>query len=1361
MAELDTDELLDEQSRGWAGGKRPQIESWLQQYPELRQTSDTLLDLIYNEVLCRVEIGEQPGVEEYVLRFPELSDAIRRQFEVHQAMTPDGNQKGSEPQSPPLELRAGRYHTTAFHAAGGLGLVYRATDRELDRVVALKCLKQAASSDSAIGRRFFQEAEITSRLEHPSIVPIHGRGKTDDGRPFYAMRFVEGETLESASRRLHAAALSPQDRNVEFRRLLRAFVGVCEAVAYAHSRQIVHRDLKPSNIMLGPYGESLVLDWGLAQYFQQHEITGQIAETDSNSDEGQSGQTSLETPHGELTVEGHAKGSPAFMSPEQARGDWSQVGPASDVFSLGSTLYYLLIGRVAFAGSTAKEVIEQVQSGGQASPKSVDPTLPAPLNAICQRAMSPAPAERYPSAKALAEDIDRWLADEPVTAWSEPPVVRLRRWAKRHRTLVATSLATLLVALVALSIGSWRLNRFNLRLAEANQRETDLRTRAETGEKEAQAQSALATKRFHEALEANVVLVKDIQEQLSNTPGTRKIRENLIRAAMKRLEQMVASEEQAPDIDQTVAQAHDSLGELYRDMDGDTTKSLEEFRLACQIARECKRKNPDDPATSKLFFSMLMDLVHDETRVGHFDLALAALDEAETQIVPGSEFELVDRAILLSARGFRFQALGDGPNAINAYSASSEFWKQLAETSEGGDASRNHALVLNSLVNVLLEEGRYESALETCAAEQAIWEALLATNPGIMEFENQLANLLQKKGHCLLKMEKQEHAKKSYQTSLELSVKIADRDPENMTFQTNLGNAHAGMAAVFYETGDMPQSNRHLALSREVYEKIVAIDPGNLAAQTNLSRSLQREAINLSVQQRHNEANNKFEESIKVCREILAVAPQRTVSRVDLAGLLGDFGVRRIRNANDLEKGFRTLDESRQEWEILVATDPDNLLWQSRLINAWYLIAKWRDIHSLPECEAAIRSGLEAIARIDPIGQGHPMILDTTGDLRRLSAIQCLNQNRADEGIEILNSEVKKLETTAQDLPAEPFVWNDLMTCQLLLADEYKKREDLSRRISHLTSAAEAGRTGDRLFPHLGRDSTALPDLLEELAEILVQTDPVESLGLFSEAINCFERITPEILATPKYQESLIIKNLKLGDLYVSLLSDAEGALKCYLDALRCCQRIGEDSGPFFSNAQAFKALCHCKVGDLQLTRVEFDAAKSSYEKAEAILTERQSQGIGDIPVGAMALQLVQDREPLLNDLPDCISSLDSVGQLPENARPNAMDVRFWWLLSKQQHADAFATVTAIADSASEDGVAKAGAALLLTFLAEKNPAEAEVYRQRALALLKAAVEEGYFGFEMNAFMVRANPRFKNLADRPEFQALFEENPGK
>jgi serine/threonine protein kinase len=369
---------------------------------------------------------------------------------------------------------------TEYHAAGGLGVVYKARDEELNRTVALKCMKSAGGIDSPAGRRFFLEAEVTSHLEHPGIAPVHGRGNTDDGRPFYAMRFIEGETLQDATRRFHApAAIPSEQRNVELRRLLRSFVGVCETVAYAHSRGIIHRDLKPSNVMVGPFGEVLVMDWGLAKSLSivDRRLATECRDNrqstiDNRQSELDTAPTAPEMPELDLTVYGRAKGSPSFMSPEQASGDWDNVGTASDIYSLGSTLYYVLTGTVPFEGRTGVEVVAKVREGMFTPPREINGDVPRALDAVCRKAMTLDPAGRYASGKSLAEDVERWLADEPVSAWREPWAVRVRRWARRHRTFVTATAAAIAMGFVFLAIQCYRLDQRNTALEQeiANQR---------------------------------------------------------------------------------------------------------------------------------------------------------------------------------------------------------------------------------------------------------------------------------------------------------------------------------------------------------------------------------------------------------------------------------------------------------------------------------------------------------------------------------------------------------------------------------------------------------------------------------------------------------------------------------------------------------------------------------------------------------------------------------------------------------------------------------------------------------------------------------------------------------------------------
>jgi serine/threonine protein kinase/tetratricopeptide (TPR) repeat protein len=331
-----------------------------------------------------------------------------------------------------------RFRVLRPHARGGLGAVFVALDTELHREVALKQILESHADDETSRARFLLEAEITGGLEHPGIVPVYGLGTYGDGRPYYAMRFIRGDSLKEAIDRLHAAAALKSDpgrRSLELRKLLHRFTDVCNAIEYAHSRGVLHRDLKPGNIIVGKHGETLVVDWGLAK------ATGRI---DHGVDPGERVLVPSSASGSAETLPGSALGTPAYMSPEQAEGDLEHLSPRSDVYSLGATLYYLLTGRPPVEGDIG-EVIRAVQRGEFPPPRQLDPTIDRALEAVCLKAMALKPSERYGTPKVLADDIERWMADEPVTAWREPVTRRARRWARRNRTAM-TAVAVALVA---------------------------------------------------------------------------------------------------------------------------------------------------------------------------------------------------------------------------------------------------------------------------------------------------------------------------------------------------------------------------------------------------------------------------------------------------------------------------------------------------------------------------------------------------------------------------------------------------------------------------------------------------------------------------------------------------------------------------------------------------------------------------------------------------------------------------------------------------------------------------------------------------------------------------------------------------
>jgi WD40 repeat protein/serine/threonine protein kinase len=461
-------------------------------------TEDRLAELLCRWEATRVE-GQVLTPEELCRDCPELLDPLRRHiaqmqrfeqhFGVEETRSPSqiepGACSGLEESLPATLAQPGtRFREQHLHARGGLGEVYLADDRELKRPVALKRIRAHLAGHPDSQRRFRLEAEVTGRLEHPGVVPVYGLGSDANGCLYYAMRFIKGQTLEEAIQLFHQADQLPRDpgkRNEALRELLGQFVAVCNTIAYAHSRGILHRDLKPLNVMLGAYGETLVVDWGLAKPFTRGEREKeQYPEEATLRPESDSGGTV------------GVMGTLAFMSPEQASGHWSVVGPASDVYSLGAILYVLLTGQRPVEGKDHDEVLEKVHHGEIVPLRERKKDVPRALEAICCKAMARKREERYQGALELADDVKRWLADEPVQAWPEPLLVRTRRWMSRRRTLVASTVAALVVATAALALSAALLSRANVaeRRARAAAEQSEAaallaRARAEASEKEA------------------------------------------------------------------------------------------------------------------------------------------------------------------------------------------------------------------------------------------------------------------------------------------------------------------------------------------------------------------------------------------------------------------------------------------------------------------------------------------------------------------------------------------------------------------------------------------------------------------------------------------------------------------------------------------------------------------------------------------------------------------------------------------------------------------------------------------------------------------------------------------------------------
>ncbi len=325
---------------------------------------------------------------------------------------------------------AGRYELLDVLGRGGMGVVWRARDRDLEREVALKLL-DAPAAGPELAERLLREARVLARLEHPGIVPVHDAGVLPDGRVYYAMKRVHGRRLDEAVR----AGSPPAE-------LLRIFERLCEAVAFAHSQGVLHRDLKPENVMVGAFGEVLVLDWGVARAAQ-----GDPASTVQGTD-----------PHAARggTAHGTVLGTPGYMSPEQARGEVDRLDARADVYGLGGVLYFMLTGRPPGApddGATQASTWTWLRGAGPettpaVAPRRLAPATPARLEAIALKALARDPDARYASADDLRADVARYLAGEPVSAYRESLAERAARLLARHRTAVV-----LLLVYLAMRVG--------------------------------------------------------------------------------------------------------------------------------------------------------------------------------------------------------------------------------------------------------------------------------------------------------------------------------------------------------------------------------------------------------------------------------------------------------------------------------------------------------------------------------------------------------------------------------------------------------------------------------------------------------------------------------------------------------------------------------------------------------------------------------------------------------------------------------------------------------------------------------------------------------------------------------------------
>jgi serine/threonine protein kinase len=496
---LPTEFIFRDQRRRWAAGDRIFLETYLENNPHWNFTTKELLDLIYHEILVREGNGEHPSLEEYAKRFPPLKDELRIHFEIHNILSSiekplDHTSRIEEDREGEKELEdhptavfrnhptngaatgrepaeKERYSSADEIARGGMGAILRALDNRIRREVAVKYLLDQSNPEKKA--RFITEAQITGQLQHPNIVPVHDLGFDAQQRLFFAMKMVKGRSLAQI---LDSLRKDPDvaEKEWSLNRLLNGFVGVCNALAYAHDRGVIHRDVKPANVMLGEFGQVYLMDWGLAKVLDSL----RTAATPLTTGMPLKFEDRITTDHNgdvDLTREGSVVGTLVYMSPEQAQGKVSAINGRTDVYSLGAILYEMLALQTHMDKSDDDlKMLKRVMEGRIEPPEKRDPRraragkIPRELSAIAMKALAHNPEDRYRTVTEMQRDIERYQEGRSVSAKDDSFREMFWKLLKRNRGVSAVALVSLSVLVGLVVIGYAIINNARLQAIRAN-----------------------------------------------------------------------------------------------------------------------------------------------------------------------------------------------------------------------------------------------------------------------------------------------------------------------------------------------------------------------------------------------------------------------------------------------------------------------------------------------------------------------------------------------------------------------------------------------------------------------------------------------------------------------------------------------------------------------------------------------------------------------------------------------------------------------------------------------------------------------------------------------------------------------------
>jgi serine/threonine-protein kinase len=903
------------------------------------------LDAVILAYVEAVEAGERPDRRVWLERYPHLKAELEAFFRdedrfdllvspIRSATPPPSRARtlSTIPPSPSLAGRTlGDYELIEEIARGGMGIVYRARQKGLGRIVAVKMIRSGQVALPEDVQRFRLEAEAVAGLDHPNIVPIYEIGEFDS-QPYFSMKLIEGGNLTQWLKGAPGQSDKITQQRATLNDAVRMMVKVTRAVDYAHQRGLLHRDLKPANILVDRRGEPHVTDFGLATRLNATANTS----------------LSATVPAPGLTGPGIAVGTPSYMAPEQAVGPKQAVTVAADVYSLGAVLYEMLTGQPPFRGETALETLAQVLERPPIAPRTLDRTLPRDLETICLKCLEKEPARRYRSAAALADDLERYLSGDSIQARPVGAVGRFWRWCRRNPVVATLGAAVLLLLLTGLPVvtGLWQLAEFRLdnvqfhkEQAEKNWHRSEEHRREEEIQRDLYVQEAQKAVEKSKEAQANLREAQEIlnvfclglgDAKLNGIDGLQPLRKEMLETALKYLEGFLKKKSDDPEVLADLAQTQFRVAQLTAII-GSKTKALDAYGRALERYQEVLDSDPKkdhwaraEIAATYINSGALQDLTNDpKGALQSYEKAQGMLEilQKESQGEEKAKY-LADLAAAECNLGNLHRVLGHLDNARIAYDRAitigeglvhdraNEVREQLKRDDPelAGEQieevaqkllSKDYRQRLNqsSLAVTYVNVGILQSSLGNSAAalryhEKAkeIQEKIRTNNPHNRDALRDLALTYRRIGNRLAVAGKPDEALELLNEGDHLIADLAKANPSVTEFGWELAVSRRTRGHVHRDLGDPNAAMNDYRSAADGLRKVSARDPQVANYRTELAGVLFDEGVLLAECNAKEQAVKAYREGAELRRAVAKSNPDNLDNRTDLGIQLSNLG---------------------------------------------------------------------------------------------------------------------------------------------------------------------------------------------------------------------------------------------------------------------------------------------------------------------------------------------------------------------------------------------------------------------------------------------------------------------------------------